>query len=193
MPTENSSASSALSVAVLFELALLGLSLLLGWLLDSWPLHALRLQWTALVYGALLALPPAAFFMALLRFAPGPVRQIRQRLDHTLRELLGHCSIVDLAIISLLAGVAEEFLFRGFLQNWLTSQLGWIPALTIASLIFGLLHWITPLYALFAAAMSLLLGWSMYWCNSLLAPIALHSLYDFLALIYFVRVLPRLD
>jgi membrane protease YdiL (CAAX protease family) len=57
----------------------------------------------------------------------------------------------------------------------------------IASILFGLCHWLSATYALMATAMGVLLGLLMLTTNSLLAPIAMHTIYDFLALLYLVR------
>lgn len=55
-------------------------------------------------------------------------------------------------------------------------------------LIFGLLHWVTPLYALLAGGIGLLLGWSVkYWTGNLITPIVVHILYDYLAFLVVAR------
>src|SRR5205085_12118606 len=98
-------------------------------------------------------------------------------------------TLLDLAAISVLAGFGEEMLFRGVLQDLLSRWLGPWPALAFASVLFGLLHLITPTYAVLAALMGAYLGWLYARTGNLLVPIMTHTLYDFFALSYIVRSL----
>ena len=59
-------------------------------------------------------------------------------------------SINDLIIISLLAGIGEEFLFRGVIQV----KFG----IVFASVLFGLLHFVSPAYAIVTTVMGFYLG-----------------------------------
>jgi membrane protease YdiL (CAAX protease family) len=94
---------------------------------------------------------------------------------------------LDLALVSISAGVGEELLFRGFLQAAIADWTNpWI-ALAIASLLFGLAHFITPMYAVLATLLGAYLGGLWLACDNLLAPIVTHALYDFLALVYLLR------
>ena len=54
--------------------------------------------------------------------------------------------------------------------------------------VFGLLHFITPLYALLAGLMGLYLGWLYEATGNLIVPMIVHGLYDFAALVYLVRI-----
>jgi membrane protease YdiL (CAAX protease family) len=62
-----------------------------------------------------------------------------------------HWTLPQVAVISLLAGLCEETLFRGVLQGGSPSGLGQGPALVVAAAVFGVCHWITRTYALLAA------------------------------------------
>jgi hypothetical protein len=53
-----------------------------------------------------------------------------------------------------LAGVCEEFAFRGFLQNALTRRYSFIPAVIISSVVFGLFHFDPQLVYILSAAIS---------------------------------------
>lgn len=85
----------------------------------------------------------------------------------------------QLVLLSALAGLGEELLFRGVIQE----ELG----IWIASAAFGALHWPTralwPL-ALWAAAMGLALGLLYQTTGNLLVPALSHALYDGAALLY---------
>ncbi len=104
-------------------------------------------------------------------------------------------SVPEFALISLLAGLGEEVLFRGLLQGGLAEVLndrltpaaasGW--ALVVASLVFGLMHPITRLYAILCFAVGIYLGCLWIATDNLLAPIVTHAVYDFVALVYLTR------
>ncbi len=89
--------------------------------------------------------------------------------------------------MSLLAGVGEELFFRGVLQPELISWTGTLAGLIAASVVFGLLHAITPTYALLATAVGAYLGWLALASGNLLGPMIAHGVYDFFALAYLIR------
>jgi membrane protease YdiL (CAAX protease family) len=91
---------------------------------------------------------------------------------------------LHIVALALMAGVAEEALFRGLLQEGLAGPLGWLPALLLASALFGVVHWLTGLYALLAGAVGLYLGGLYLLTGNLLVPIVVHALYDVVALVY---------
>jgi hypothetical protein len=93
-----------------------------------------------------------------------------------------------LALISVLAGFGEEMLFRGLLQSLFTQWLGFWFGVLIANLFFGLAHLITPAYAVIATLMGVYLGCLWVGSDNLLTPIVAHAVYDFLALVYVVKL-----
>jgi membrane protease YdiL (CAAX protease family) len=110
-----------------------------------------------------------------------------------LLETLGPCldgySWLDLLVLGMVAGISEEVLFRGVLQPWLELVIGLRPGFWVSNVIFGLLHSITPLYAMLAALVGAYLGWTMDFFDdrNLLTPVIIHSLYDFLAFAALLR------
>jgi membrane protease YdiL (CAAX protease family) len=169
-------------------------AVILGWLLGCPPLETIR--WTAaeLAHGAAAALPMAGI-MGLCIWVPwGPLRNLVQVVDELLVPMFRDCRLLELALISALAGVGEEMLFRGVIQqavaDWVGGSAGpWI-GLAVAAALFGLLHWITPTYAALAALMSVYLGWLWIDTENLLVPILAHAVYDFLALVYLAKIRP---
>ena len=63
----------------------------------------------------------------------------------------------------------------------------WI-ALAVASALFGLLHPMNSAYILLASIMGLLFGGLWIATGNLLVPILAHALYDFLALVWLVKI-----
>ena len=104
-----------------------------------------------------------------------------------IRPLFRTCTIYDLALISLIAGFGEEALFRGVVQGVIDRWLGVGYGLATASILFGLLHLITPTYALLAALCGLYFGALLMCSGNLFVAIVPHALYDFIALLYVVR------
>ena len=92
------------------------------------------------------------------------------------RPLFRNCSLNDLAVISLLAGIGEEFLFRGVIQT----KFG----IVFASILFGLLHFVSPAYAVVTTIMGFYLGMIFQISGGLLVPVIIHFVYDLAALVY---------
>jgi uncharacterized protein len=101
---------------------------------------------------------------------------LRKIILTDIKNLFSNASLLDICMISILAGFAEELLFRGVIQV----KLGIIGA----SVIFGLLHFVTPAYCIIATIMGFYLGFLFHYSESLLMPIQLHFVYDLGALVY---------
>src|SRR5262249_47480144 len=133
----------------------------------------------------LLACLPLVFGLWLcVRWPVGPLRRIKQFSDEIIRPIFRPCTVIDLGIVSLLAGLGEEMLFRGVIQGAVSGWLGDWAGLTIAAVLFGLLHLITPTYAVLATLCGLYFGLLMLREDNLLVVIVPHGLYDFIALLY---------
>ncbi|CAN5914346.1 hypothetical protein BH23PLA1_BH23PLA1_42240 [soil metagenome] len=174
-------------IGVALELALVGVAWGLGlWFgVSAW--ETLQWSWRGLGLGVLATLPMVPVFLVCERWPFGPLRRIRQFIDEVVRPLLGGASTFELALLALAAGLGEELLFRGVIQAVLDDRLGTWQALILASLIFGLLHAITPGYVVLAAGIGAYLGWTWIASGNLLVPIVAHALYDFLALVYLLQ------
>ncbi len=131
-----------------------------------------------LIVSVFLTIPP--LILLLLYVAPStrksqPIKRLLSRVQPLIESLILKSNWWQLLLVSLSAGVGEEILFRGFLQEKTN--------IYFASVMFGLLHWISFTYAVFATLMGLYLGWLMNHYDSLFVPIVVHALYDFMALI----------
>jgi membrane protease YdiL (CAAX protease family) len=90
----------------------------------------------------------------------------------------------DLFETAILAGFAEELLFRGILFRWIEEFAGSWIALLVTSALFGLVHIENPnatWFSSFAIAVEagLLLGGAYMLTRSLWAPIGLHAAWNF--------------
>ncbi len=180
--------TTVLVLTVVVEGGLMLLAWVAGWLLGPLPLATFFWEGLAAAWGAAATLPMLALFFACLRWPVGPLRRLAQLTDEVVRPLLGPCTLLDLAGISLLAGLGEEMLFRGVLQavvgEWTGSA--WV-ALAVASVVFGAAHAVSLTYAVLAAAMGAYLGWLWLATENLLSVVVAHALYDFVALVILLR------
>jgi membrane protease YdiL (CAAX protease family) len=129
------------------------------------------------------------------RYPFGPFVALKRVVRNILLPMFKGFQLWQLLVVALLAGVGEELFFRGLLQGglfaWLqphvTEHLALAISLGVASLLFGLLHPITRTYAILCMLVGLYLGGIWIVTGNLLAPIMVHALYDFLALVYLLR------
>jgi len=191
--------------AVMFEGALGGLALLLGWALgpsaramipelsldDSWPVVIGILQ-------GIVAAVPILVCVELIRRIPWePIQELERMTEDGLIKTLLKLRPSELIVISICAGIGEELLFRGWLMYWLaeastssgasspTFALG--AALVISSLVFGVFHPISRLYVVLATLMGFYFGGLFIYTENLLVPIAAHATYDAVQLIMTAR------
>ena len=179
-------------LAAAFEGGLALLALGLGWLPGvQAPLP--KIHWIArdAAWGIVACLPLLVVFFICVRWPVGPLVRIKQLSEEFIREWFASCSVLQLGLISLLAGIGEEMLFRGVIQDTLSAWINPLAGIVLASLLFGLMHPITPFYVVLAALMGAFLGWIFIITENLLPPIITHGLYDFLALTYLTRLESR--
>lgn len=135
--------------------------------------------------------------MAALDQLPIPsLRRLRALVEEALGRMLKDASVLQLCALAAAAGIGEEVLFRGFLQQGLADAMKrmeyepvvcQVTAIGLASLIFGLFHAITKTYVIVAAVIGGLLGYLYLHTDSLIAPIVAHGVYDFVAILFFMR------
>lgn len=179
-----------LLLAVAVEGGLAVAALPLGWLLGIPVWETLRWTWLDAALGLAFSLPMLILFGVCLNSPFESLRPIRDFLNQVIYPLFAPLSLAELALICVLAGLGEEWFFRALVQGGLAQWLGPWPALLLASLLFGLAHAITPTYALLATAIGLYLGGCWLLTGNLLAPVIAHGFYDFVALVYLLRIQP---
>lgn len=129
-----------------------------------------------IVLGLLFAMPPLSLFLLFCIRPQHFLNSFRTVILRDVRQLFAGSTALDIAVISLMAGIGEELLFRGVLQ----AKIG----IVWSSLIFGLLHFLTLEYFIIATAMSFYLGELCIYFNGVMVPVAAHFAYDLGALIY---------
>ena len=189
MPTSNAPSSAATRRSFL-RLALSGEAglLLLAWGLARWlqviPLSTFEPSWSGLLWGLAATAPALLALVWMMRARAGAVRRLVDLVLEQLGPLIGRQSGTSLAALALVAGFSEEVLFRGVIQAGITRCCSLAVGLTITSLLFGLVHFASRTYAIFAAIMGLYLGALFQLTGNLFVPIVTHVGYDFVALVW---------
>ncbi len=176
-----------LTTAVFFEGGLLVLAWGLGRLLGAPVGEQTTFTPSAFVLGVVATVPLVAGLYWTLHTPWEVLARLRGAIEDTVVPLFAGCPVWGIALISILAGVGEEALFRGVLQTYLAGHVGVVPALLVTSSLFGLLHPVTAAYAVMAGLIGLYLGVLAIWHDNLLVPMVVHALYDFVALTYLVH------
>jgi uncharacterized protein len=188
--------NDSLVYAVVFELGLGLLAIVLGLFFGVNPREHLAPWWDwfgilkSLGLGAAIGL---ALALAMQIFTVLPIRSVH-RLDRMvqsqLRTLLGPMSIPELILLSLSAGIGEEFFFRGLVQGWWMSLyenasfVQALPGIMISSICFGFAHPLSKTYIALATLAGLLFS-ILYWASGdLLACVLAHAIYDAIICVY---------
>ena len=163
-----------MSSGVLVLLAF-GLSLLTG-LPHSVGNVSLNVILVGAILGAALFILMALVGLFLQRYVFSYLELMRE-----LRQLFKSLNWLTIIVISIMAGVSEELLFRGVLQSYLIEKSSVLLGIVASSALFGLMHFFNKLYILLTFIVSLFLGWLYYFTGSLLLVVVLHAVYDVLA------------
>lgn len=178
--------------ALAFESALVLIAFMIGWAVAIPPFGTVAWSWSAGAVATLATLPPLCGLWLTLRLNWAPFRHLRAVVDLQIYRLFARCGPVALVVISAVAGIGEETLFRGVLQPALGTRLGDLGGLLGAGALFGLAHSVSGLYALLAGLMGIYLGAVFLVTGNIVVPIVVHALYDLTALWCLVRSRPGL-
>lgn len=176
--------STAAMLGLQFGIVVLAVLLALAFRIDLWSDMVFSVA--ALNAGVIGTVPMLLFGGWLFRSKWAWVRELRDLVETALVPLFRNAPAGTVFLVSLLAGVGEELLFRGVIQGGLTGPLGPWPALILASLLFGVMHALTRAYFIIATLMGFYLGWIYLRTGNLLIPILIHFLYDWVVLRYYL-------
>jgi len=118
------------------------------------------------------------------------VSQAVEESNAMITELSSSTSGLIAVIAALtLAGVCEEFAFRGFLQSAINRRYSFIPAVVISAVVFGLFHFDPQLVYIFSAIVAgLVLGYVYHRWNSYLVSAIAHSTVNLVVLVTLLLV-----
>jgi CAAX protease family protein len=179
-----------LTLAGLFEGGLLFLALGLGWVAAIDPLADLRFEPIDAAWGVLAGVSLFGLLLLSERLPLAGMRRIRGLLVEYLGRPLSECRWYDLLLLAALVGLSEEALFRGLIQPWIERSFGRTQGLIWSNVLFGIVHAVTPAYAVLAGLIGAFLGWLLdaTGARSLLVPAVTHAVYDYLAFLWIVRL-----
>lgn len=168
-----------LLLAVATQAALIGLAFLLSRVFSIAPLWGQPAR--DVITGLLGALVLAALNFLLLTRAPSNwlVDGVREVYHEVLVPLFSRFEAPGIVVIGVLAGIGEEWLFRGVLLP----TVGWV----LSSIIFGIAHIGSKsmvAFGVWASGMGFVLGGLALATGGLTAPMVAHGVYDMLALAY---------
>lgn len=197
-PTDEAPSIDIFRVGVILEAGLALVAAVVGWMVGFNPTATIELTRDALPghaqaagWGVAATLPLVLLMWLLDRYPVGPLKGFNRMVEEQVTPLFFNLTTEQMALLSIAAGMGEETLFRGLLQaglaDWIGSPRGVWIALAVASVVFGLCHFLTTTYFVLTTVIGVYLGALFLWTDSLLAPLVTHALYDFLALNYLVR------
>ena len=93
-----------------------------------------------------------------------------------------HELILSLLLLSVLAPIVEELVFRGLLYGWIAGRWGGTPALIVSSLAFAAAHW-EPAHIILVLPLGFLFGWLRRRTDSLLPSLFSHVVNNGFALL----------
>lgn len=179
--------------AIFLEGGLVVIAWFLGRLFKIPVFDSLDTTFEGLSLGLLGVLPLLSGLWFTLRSNWLPLRRLRYDLHKVVALLFKDTSLFELAVISALAGIGEETLFRGFLQPLIANLSSLWIALILTNIVFGALHLISAPYGIVAMGVGIYLGMLQIATNNLVVPVVTHAVYDFLGLVYLMRFAKTVD
>jgi membrane protease YdiL (CAAX protease family) len=186
--------SHFLRLAAIFEGGLVLVALALGLVFRIDPFAEFSVDLKSVLLGLSAALPPFLALVVADRFRFSALERIKRLVLELLGPSLVACRWYELLFVAALAGLGEELVFRGVAQRLFEQWLdfggsGPIAGLVVSNVIFGLLHMLTPTYAVLAALMGVYFGVLLDATHppNVITPMLAHGLYDYLAFLLLRR------
>lgn len=170
------------------EMVLLCAALIPAWLSKEpggWRQRLGLVRGTLPAWGLLLLLPAQVFVLGVIQLAYmllfDEASQHLTDLSGALTGATGLLATVMLLTMSVLPGVAEELLDRGYLQRRLIRRWGPIAGIAVSSLIFGLAH-LDPQHALMTALLGVWFGVVAWRTNAVWPAMVCHAFGNFVGI-----------
>ncbi len=175
-------------IVLVTEVVLAVVGLVVGRWIGTPILEDARVDLRSGVLALAATLPLVAFVFWGMRTELAFFARFRELVRETVVPLFASCSLPELLLISIMAGIGEEVFFRGFLQGSLGRVVDpWI-ALALVSALFGVVHAVSIGYAIVAGLLGVYLGMLLLLTGNLFLAVAVHALFDFGALLLISRM-----
>ena len=139
--------------------------------------------------GLIGAMPLVAFLYWFVQTDQPAFAKLREQQLEFFAGIGFELTVFKIVLISVSAGVFEEWLFRGVLQVWADRHVPLAAALILTNILFGVLHWQSALYALLAGILGVYLGIVFVVTENLLAPMVAHGAYNLAAMMLTRQIL----
>lgn len=113
-------------------------------------------------------------FVGLSGLGAVPDSHALTAINDLISGLKGSWLLVGVLLIGILPGIAEELLFRGYIQTRLVERWGVHAGVFISALLFGLMHF-DPVQGAFAAFLGMFLGYLTVWTRSVIPAMICHA------------------
>lgn len=171
-------------IAVVFEGALIPLALVLAIPLGLRPWQAFGASPGTVFLAAAATAPLIAALAVSARVGAAWFEDVGTLVRPLIESVFRGRGVAAVVVVSALAGIGEELLFRGVIQTGVSASFGAWPGLFLASVLFGLMHALSRTYFVLATFMGLYLGALYQATDNLLLPVIVHGLYDAIAIGY---------
>jgi uncharacterized protein len=185
---ESSWFHSSIWLGTAFELGLGLLAVGLGYVLSIAPWESIQPGVLPILGSALASLPLVGALALLLRSDWEMLREMRMFIDTYVLPMFANAYLWELGLLCAAAGIGEELLFRGVLQPVCIKYLGVYAGVLLVNLLFSLLHPFSIAYLVGAYLIGCYLSVLYVATENLLAPMIVHGLYDFIALVWMMRL-----
>ncbi len=183
--------NEVMRMSLIIEGSMGALALIIGFYLGipfAKTIHLNPIQFPEMGVGIAAAIVAALAALFAQRLPLPFARRLKEDSQTIATKLLSQCTVPDLIGISLLAGVGEELLFRGLLQQGLVMVIPdpWVVT-GIVALLFGLLHSMSLPYIFVTALASVGLSALLIFTGDLVPCMVCHAVYDLILLLVLVR------
>ncbi|MEO0368158.1 MAG: CPBP family intramembrane glutamic endopeptidase [Pseudomonadota bacterium] len=167
------------------------LGMVLIWLFEIEFSYLGSLGFAAYIYGCILGASIFALFFLSTKLLPkfDAILEINRLMVAIFRNI-GWFGIV---LLSLLAGIGEELMFRVVIQGSLIKIVDPIFAILVSSVLFGLMHYLSKLYIALTFLIGLFFGWVYFLTGSFVLIAVAHAIYDLMAFTVIVKYPQLLD
>jgi membrane protease YdiL (CAAX protease family) len=185
---------SVVRAAIVFEGMIALGAYVLGDIVERPPGERIAWSLDDALWGLIAAAPMLLALIVLMRLPIAAIERLREFSREFLIPMFRGATWPQLILISALAGLGEEMLFRGLIQHGLMDAIGGtagiVAGLALGSITFGLAHAATRTYAIVAGLVGLYLGGVFLMSGNLLVPIVAHAAYDIGAFVFLLRMQP---
>ncbi len=115
-------------------------------------------------------------------------RKLREMVERYQWAVLAPLGPVGWVMISVAAGISEEFFFRGFVQEALVQRTNLVAGLLLASGLFGLVHQMHWLIVVFTGLLGLYFGLLYHLSGNIVVPILAHIVHNMVTLFTAARM-----